>query len=268
MSTITSTHRPVSTTPSSAPGASVWGEQRIVIRRISWDLYDRFSDAIDERQPVFLAYDGKDLEIMTKGLDHEDFRYLFGRLVDAITDELHIPYRGLGETTWKRPEVERGLEADQCYFFQADKLKQFWEARKRGSTDLADVSNPDLAIEIEISPSLIDRPSIYAALKVTEVWRFDGESVVIERLGPDGQYAPAEASSFLAIRPAEIKRWVLEENTEDLALETAAAGMDACRARAAEEAVEMGSSASTLSKSGGGDHIATRLERSTSANEV
>src|SRR5437868_7119318 len=88
------------------------GEQRIVIRGVSWDLYDRLSDAIDEHQHVYLAYDGKDLEIMTKGRAHEVFRDLLGRLVIAITDDLHIPSRAGGETTWKRPEIERGLEGD------------------------------------------------------------------------------------------------------------------------------------------------------------
>jgi len=33
--------------------------------------------------------------------------------------------------------------------------------------NVADYPNPDLAIEVEISLSLIDRPAIYAALSVT-----------------------------------------------------------------------------------------------------
>ena len=49
-------------------------EQRIAIRDVSWELYDRLSDAVGERQHVYLAYDGKDLEIMTKGRDHEDYQ--------------------------------------------------------------------------------------------------------------------------------------------------------------------------------------------------
>jgi Uma2 family endonuclease len=218
MSTITSTPRPTATAPASPPAPSgMWGEQRIAIRGLSWDLYDRLSDAIDEGQHPRLAYDGKDLEIMTTGLDHEDFKELLGQLVNAIADELHIPRRGLGETTWKRPEIERGVEADQCYLFQAEKLTKFWEGRKRGSKKLADFPNPDLAVEVEISPSLVDKPGIYAALKVAEIWRFDGESLVIEQLRPDGKYAPAESSRFLPVRAEEIVRWVLKEDTEDLA---------------------------------------------------
>src|SRR5262249_27614478 len=87
------------------------GEQRIAIRDVTWDLYDRLSDAIDEHQHVYVAYDGKDMEIMTTGWGHEDYKELLGRLVNAITDDLHIPCRGAGQTTWKRPEIERGIEA-------------------------------------------------------------------------------------------------------------------------------------------------------------
>ena len=78
-------------------------------------------------------------------------------------------------------------------------------------------SEPDLGIEVDISPSKIDRPGIYAALKVSEVWRFDGESeeVVIERLGEDGSFHPVEGSTFLPIRAKEVRRWVVEEDSSD-----------------------------------------------------
>ena len=53
--------------PSLAVHSVIPGEQRIVIRDLTWDLYDKLSDAIDERQHVRLTYDGRDLEIMTTG---------------------------------------------------------------------------------------------------------------------------------------------------------------------------------------------------------
>lgn len=89
------------------------GDQRITIRGLSWDLYDRLSDAIDPRQHIYLAYDGKDLEIMTKGRCHEHYKELFGRFVSTLTAALMIRRATLGETSWKRPEIARGLEAEQ-----------------------------------------------------------------------------------------------------------------------------------------------------------
>jgi Uma2 family endonuclease len=191
------------------------GEQRIVIRGLSWDLYDRLSDAISEGQHVHLAYDGKDLEIMTTGRIHEAFKDLFGRFVNAVTYELRIRNSGAGETTWKRSEIEQGLEADQCYYFEPAKLEADAEGRARRSNDIADYPNPDLAIEVDISASQVDRPSIYAALQVPEVWRFDGESLTIETLEPDGNYLAVEASRFLPIRAVEVVRWLVEEDLSD-----------------------------------------------------
>src|SRR5205807_4129523 len=124
----------------------------------------------------------------------EDYKVLFGRLMSALTFELDIQCLEGGETTWKRPAIARGLEADQCYFFAPKKLAAVRRARARKSDDLADYPNPDLAIEIDISPSQIDRPGIYAALRVPEVWRFDGDTLVIEQLGPKGTYTAIESS--------------------------------------------------------------------------
>ena len=50
---------------------------------------------------------------------HEE---LLGQLVEAIAQELEIPYKSAGQTTWKRPEIARGLESDESYFFRAEKL--------------------------------------------------------------------------------------------------------------------------------------------------
>jgi Uma2 family endonuclease len=169
-------------------------EKRIAIRGLSWELYDALSDAIDQKQRVFLAYDGTDLEIMVKGREHDHYKDLVGQLVHVIADDLRTPHRGAGETTWKRIELLRGVEADQCYFFATEKLARDTAALKRRSQNIDDYPNPDLAIEIDMSPPQIDRHAIYAALRVPELWRFDGESVVIAQLGSDGTYSPTVTS--------------------------------------------------------------------------
>jgi Uma2 family endonuclease len=206
---------PVPSMPVPRELGSVWADQRIAIRGLDWDIYDRLSDAIGERQRVFLAFDGRDLEIMTKGRAHEDFRELLGRLVNAVAFELRIRCRGVGETTWKRPEIARGVEADLCYYFNPDKLAADAKSRARKAKSIAEYPNPDLAIEIDISPPQIDRPSIYAALRVTELWRFDGETLAIEQLGADGKYIPAASSQFLPLRAEELCRWIVKEDSND-----------------------------------------------------
>jgi Uma2 family endonuclease len=98
----------------------------------------------------------------------------------------------------------------------SDKLAQAALAVKRKSNDVTDYPNPDLAIEVDISPYEVDRPGIYAALSVTEVWRFDAHGLTVERLNDDGMFGAVEMSGFLPVRTDEVARWVLEEDTSDI----------------------------------------------------
>ena len=88
------------------------------------------------------------------------------------------------------------------------------EAVARWSHAVAEYPNPDLAIEVDLSPPKIDRPAIYAALRVAEIWRFDGERrrIVISASREDGTYHPVDMSEFLPVRSDEVGRWVLEED--------------------------------------------------------
>jgi hypothetical protein len=72
-----------------------------------------------------------------------------------------------------------------------------------------------LVVEIDISPPLADREAIYAAMRVSEVWIFNGETLVIKQLGPDGVYVDADRSRWLPITVDEVTRWLLEEDSTD-----------------------------------------------------
>jgi Uma2 family endonuclease len=215
MSTVTSRPRSPAALLTVAGAGLGQGDQRIVIRGLDWDLYDRLSEAIGEEQHVRLAYDGEDLEIMTTGPIHEDYKEMLGQIVATVSKTLRIPRKKLGETTWKRPEIARGIQADQCYYFDAAKLAADKAARSRKSNDIADYPNPDLAIEIDLAEPKVDRSGIYAALKVTEVWRFDGKSLIIEHRQDDGTYAPSQSSRFLPLRDVDILRWLVAEDSSD-----------------------------------------------------
>jgi Uma2 family endonuclease len=191
-------------------------DDRVVIRGVDWDFYEQLVDSIPEDEHIHVDYDGKDVEIvMVTGPFHEGVGKLMSQLIEIIAQELEISYRSYGRTTWKRPAVRRGLEADDCFFFRAGKLATIAAADARKSKDLSDYPNPDLAIEVDESPPKIDRQGIYAALQVGEVWRFEDETVLIDRLGEDGRYHEAPESQFLPVTVEEIRRWVVEEDRSD-----------------------------------------------------
>jgi Uma2 family endonuclease len=97
---------------------------------------------------------------------HEAHGRLLGRFVDILTEELNLPCRAGGSVTLRRRRKQRGLEPDNCYWIASAPLLQ-------GKThlDLRVDPPPDLAIEIDVTSSSINRMSIYAALGVPEIWR-------------------------------------------------------------------------------------------------
>ncbi len=185
-------------------------EERGVMRDVSWEFYDRLSDAVGEHSEIHMAYDGKDLEIMTLGPKHEQSRGLLGSFIEAVAEGLEVDFRPAGSTTWKRAAKRRGVESDQCYYFQRTKLEASDAAASRDSNDVGDYPDPDLAAEIDISTAKIDRLKIYAALKVSEVWRFKEGAISIERLRPAGVYREVTESGFLYVRPDEVTRWLAD----------------------------------------------------------
>src|SRR5262249_55048338 len=121
------------------------GDQRIVIRGVDADLYNRIDEAIGEGQHVHVAYDGKDLELMTTSDLHEWYKCVFERLMTALLIAQGIRYVPCGQKTWKTEEADRGLEADLSFYFDPEKILIAKEALARGSIDRKDYPvSPDL----------------------------------------------------------------------------------------------------------------------------
>lgn len=75
---------------------------------------------------------------------------------------------------------------------------------------------PDLAIEVELTRSGVDRLGIYAPLGVREVWRHDGSSLTLLVLGADGRYEVVERSAALPdLPPGEVERVVERRASTD-----------------------------------------------------
>jgi Uma2 family endonuclease len=191
----------------SLPPSPIHGDHRIVFRGVGWHVYESLREAPNEGQHVRLAYDGKDLEIMTTGYFHENQKELLGRFVTGVATWREIEFVSFGEAHWDAKP--RGLQADLSYYFDPEKIRMARVALTRKSKDPNDYPSPDLAIEIDESHPQIDRPAIYAALRVVEVWRYArGRKLHIDRLQADGSYAPAEESLFLGISAKEIFGWL------------------------------------------------------------
>ncbi len=141
---------------------------------------------------------------MTVSLEHENGKHVLGLLVAALAGELGIDMMGGGSTTCRQEELKRGFEPDECYWIAHEKAM-----RGRARFDPTSDPPPDLAIEVEISHSTMDRISLYASLGVPELWRWNGKRLTIGLLDPDGQYHESQASLAFPFLPvAEFVRFL------------------------------------------------------------
>src|SRR6266851_39103 len=142
--------------------------ESVILRDVPWRMYGQLLRAFAERPRVRLTYDRGVLEIMSPVLEHDSGSWFVGRLVVTATEELQLSVLGGGSTTFRRRRRRRGLEPDECFWIAN-------EPRMRGKrrVDLRVDPPPDLAIEVDVTRSSMDRMGVYGALCVPEVWRLD-----------------------------------------------------------------------------------------------
>jgi Uma2 family endonuclease len=140
-----------------------------VLSGVSWRTYQSLLDDFGNRR-VRLTYDRGNLEIMAPLFRHETYAEALGQLVKALAAAANVRVKSAGSTTFRREDLERGLEPDRCFY-----IRNLPAVLGRLEIDLGRDPPPDLAVEIDIMSSCLDRLGVYAALGVPEVWRFDGE---------------------------------------------------------------------------------------------
>lgn len=175
---------------------------------ISWQTYETLLRELSDRR-LRLTYNRGDLEIMAPSPEHERFKKLSGRFVETMAEELDIRIEPLGSTTFKRPELS-GAEPDECfYIYNIDAVR----GKKR--LDLTADPAPDLVLEIDVTSSSQSRLQVYVDLGVTEVWIYNGESLVIQQL-QNGTYITSPKSQFfLNIPIPEIGGFLQQAETMD-----------------------------------------------------
>jgi Uma2 family endonuclease len=126
-------------------------EQRILLPSVSWQAYVTLRDSI-KSGAVRMTYLQGELEIMTTSRLHEVTRKQIARLLELFCLERDIPLFGYGQMTYQDEETERGLEADESYAREKDKLI------------------PDVALEVVVTRGLLDKLEVYRGLGIREVW--------------------------------------------------------------------------------------------------
>lgn len=187
---------------STIPAKRATPGDRLVLGDVSWQRYLQVLRAFD-CTALRITYDRGAMEIMTISSEHDWFKMLLGYLVLVLVEELGEAWniKSMGSMTLKRKKRQKGLEADQSYWIQNEPA-----VRGKQRLDMRHDPPPDLVLEVEWTRSVLNRMGIYAALRVPEVWQYDGQTLRVQLLGPDRHYAESPTSlafPFLPIKEVE-----------------------------------------------------------------
>lgn len=186
----------------------------VVLRNVSWDSYVEMADRIQEESPAQINFDRGAFEIMTVSLRHENLKRILAMILDHLMIQLDIAYLAAGSTTFRRKDLQRGAEPDDCYYIRHAEMM-----RGKDSVDLTFDPPPDLALEIDVSHSSIDRLGIFAAIGVQEVWRYANSNLQIFIL-LDGNYVASSISEVMPkVKGEEITKLIhlgIESKPRDL----------------------------------------------------
>ena len=164
--------------------------ERVVLSGISWGTYESLVAELEAAgRHVKMTYDDGDLEMQMPTRLHEIIIEFLRSLVEQYCVETGVNFMPTGATTWKRRQVQKGLEADASYYFQHVDVGE-------SATDenLDRCPPPDLAIETEVTRPLVPKLPVYAALGVGEIWHIKADLSAKILLLDGGSYHPADHS--------------------------------------------------------------------------
>lgn len=184
------------------------GEQRAVIRGLSWDAYLQILDALPQSRGSRLTYDDGTLEITVPLELHEFSGRLIERFIVTLIEVMGLRIKTMGSTTMNYPNLKKGAEPDNAYYIDNQSLV------KGRNVDFSQDPPPDLVVEVDITHTDIAKNQFYASLRVPEFWRFNGKVWRIYQL-QEQVYTEVELSPTFPQVPKERLYTFLDEAKED-----------------------------------------------------
>jgi len=178
--------------------------QHFVLDNVTWSFYERVLSEIGDR-PIKVTFDEGTIEIMAPLSEHELPKSFIGWMIKTLVLLTNRPMASGGSTTFRLRDKQKGLEPDDCYFFDESEAKMRGVKRWRPKVHPA----PDLAVEIDIFSRSIEREPIYAALGVRELWRYDGQHLRCLHLVGE-KYVPRKNSKVFPFLEVALLRQFLE----------------------------------------------------------
>ncbi|MGH8470469.1 MAG: Uma2 family endonuclease [Gammaproteobacteria bacterium] len=175
----------------------------ILLSGVRWETYESLLADMQDGHAAHFAYDRGVLEIMAPSYEHDNLKHIIAVLVEFLAGEMEIDIEGGGSTTFRRKDLARGFEPDECFYIQhAERV------RGKKQIDLAQDPPPDLIIEIDISSPSLNKLPMFAALGIPEVWRHDGARVAIFTLADNDYVERAESAVLPKVTSAILTEFI------------------------------------------------------------
>ncbi len=191
-------------------------EQRVLLPNASWETYERLLAEREERRSPRFFYDRGVLEILSPSAEHDGISRVIAALVELLAEEADKDVFNAGSTTFKREDLSRGFEPDECFYFgdRAGRVRDI--VADRGNLDLdSGDPEPDLVVEVDITSPSLEKLPIYSRLGIPEVWRYEGERLVVFLLDEASYVAAPESAILPGATGDALSRLVAEGLTLD-----------------------------------------------------
>jgi Uma2 family endonuclease len=172
------------------------------LTNVTWSEYKALLHALGDLHVRHYFVDGV-LHIMSPLHQHEWIKGLIGRFIEALALDQDIDIKSIGSTTITSDHTERGFEPDEAYYFAS-------EPKVRGKLEFEPDRDPppDLVIEIDVTNKSQGKLSLFAAMKVPEVWIHDGKELHFLQRSRHG-YKEVESSIAIPyLCPSDVTRFL------------------------------------------------------------
>jgi Uma2 family endonuclease len=189
----------------------------IIFADVDWEEYEQLLADFHEDNTVRISYSDGRLEAMSPLPEHEEYKDVIHDLLRTLARELGQRMETRGSATLKRELRAKGVEPDGSYW-----LRSAGRLIGKRRIDLNSDPPPDLVVEIDLSSDSSRKFSIYAALGVAELWRYDGSRMHFYRLDGQSYTEIHDSVAFPLLSNSDMTRFIEQAKSagQDSAIES------------------------------------------------
>ncbi|HEU4391426.1 MAG TPA: Uma2 family endonuclease [Blastocatellia bacterium] len=197
----------------------------VTFHDVPWVEYEQLLERLGEARGLRVSYTDGALSIMSRSSEHESYADFIKLLVGHLSFRQRINVRFFGSAIMKKRRETKGNEPDACFY-----VRTACVIGHRMDVNLSVDPPPDIVVEVDIHHDSRDTFSVYRAIGVPEIWRYDGREFSIHLLRAS-QYVSADNSVALPVLSARVLTDFLRRLPRDGEFETMAAFDEWLKAR-------------------------------------